>query len=270
MSRENIFDLARTNGPKLKQLGESLIGSMPAPDALRCRKFVAVVERVSRIGINLRPSVLQEVVNGQPYQNTHSWALELSRLSGRSETEILVERLGTFYEARVRFEGLFAASDSFIYGTLNVGGVGASKYGQFCAILRTDAVEEMQLAYLRRDSLLYADPSVVRFASDLASPDARVWLILLKHTDALLRSAESAWHALVCNSSDYVEAIFIADIRAESLEEVRVETAVFSELSELAFADFTRKLTEGERSMAQDFISILRAARKGLFRLKEV
>ena len=112
--------------------------------------FAGCIYNTGRISINMRPSVLTDLVARRKYQNIYEWANEHATLSSRSVADILREKLGRYYERRVYFDDSFENGRAFRYGLLNIGGVGADRYGQFCIVLKADFVRaDTSVAYLK-------------------------------------------------------------------------------------------------------------------------
>ena len=70
--------------------------------------------------------------------------------------------LKSFYKSRMAFELAFENGEEFKYSALNIGGLGAEKYGAYCVLLKREQVEKYSsLAFIKEDSLKYVDDSHV-------------------------------------------------------------------------------------------------------------
>jgi hypothetical protein len=260
----DLFQIASENTASLAQRFEDAkVGRTPEHAAC----LTGFADRVTESGtasINMRPWVLGSLLSGRPHQNIYEWAAEQASLSGRPRADILRERLRSWYDRRVAFDAAFDDGERFRYGALYLGGLGASSYGQFCTVLREEFLKQQpRLAHLANDSLStyvssanVVDEEAIR--RDSAPHSHRGLLAALKHADALPGKGESDWAALLCNDSDYVEAIFVGDLTAELIERVRVSKMEYNRLWNLAFSDFGAERKEEERALAHDFESIVR------------
>jgi hypothetical protein len=92
------------------------------------------------------------------YKNIYDVSRELAELSARNMDDMIQEWLGAYYDKRRAFDVAFDNSLNFKYGALNIGGLGATNYGQFCIILTNDFAGTATIAYIMHDSLrVYVD-----------------------------------------------------------------------------------------------------------------
>jgi hypothetical protein len=258
----DLFRVAQDNGSHLQQRFEAL-ASDPRHDVARMTAFTELVSQNGRISINMRPSVLSSFLSRGVYLNTYALAEELARLSGRTLTDVLRERLGTFYDKRLAFDSKFENGRRFIFGALNIDGAGSENYGVFCVVLDNSVSACQQLAYLPKDSLGgYVDDHHAVAAAQIeqdASPDShKHYLAVIKHVHELEKVDYREWTKMVCCGKQYIEAIFIMDIEPIHLEAVRLTHSEHEVFWDLAFSDFGRRLDDAERALAQDFIDICR------------
>jgi hypothetical protein len=239
-------------------------------------EFASQVVRTSCVSINMRPCVLGDLVSGRTHQNIHEWAHEQSSLCARSVDEILAEKLGEFHVRRIRFDDTFRDGRRFRYGTLNIGGAGTERYGQFCVALKTESVTaDASIAYLMRDSLMTYTPTgtavdMARLRQEVATHPHRHHLAVLKHAGDLALKSAAAWPAMVCCNDCYIEAIFLKQVDLQCVREVRVALAEYDQLFALAFSDYTQPHDDATHSLKADFLRILRAERGGHFVLQRV
>ncbi len=149
----NLFQLAVQNDPNVRtQFDEMKNRSTDGRRQLEA--FTDRVQETGRVSINMRPSALTALVNGEGQRNVYEWADEQSRLSLRPKNEILQEKLGAYFRRRIHFDDAFDHGRQFRYGALNIGGLGPQNYGQFCTVLRSEFLAPNDsVAYLMRDSL---------------------------------------------------------------------------------------------------------------------
>src|SRR5690242_7757276 len=145
----DLFAVAAGNANRLEERVRALAQGMVAADRDRLERFMACVERDGRISINMRQSVLLAFLTNSTYRNTYQLAHARSARTGRDIDEVLEKQLGDFYERRRAFDQLFKDGERFHYGALNMGGPGATHYGDSCAVIKTDTTERLEVAYLR-------------------------------------------------------------------------------------------------------------------------
>jgi hypothetical protein len=198
----DLFQLARQNAAELLRRFQE--AKARAKDGGRLLDgFARRVEVDACVSINVRPSVLTELIHGRKHQNIYEWAAEQSRRYSRPVEEILRNKLGKHYIRRVHFDDTFENGRRFRYGTLNIGGLGASRYGQFCAVLRSEFIEtEDRLAYVMNDSLhdymvTETEVDVSRLQHDSATHSDVPYLAGVKHARELAGKPESDWPGMV-------------------------------------------------------------------------
>ena len=271
----NLFQIAGENVARLFQRFEDAKKASKDGGTL-LEGFAQCVYNTGGISINMRPCVLSDLIARRKYQNIYEWALEQSALCSRPVPDVLREKLGKYYSRRIHFDDSFENGRAFRYGLLNIGGAGADRYGQFCAVLRVDFVEGgTEVAYLKADSLgtymrTETDLNETAIRQDVATHSHRHCLTALKHGAALGSSDPNDWPAIVCSSDDYVEAIFLKDVDLATVDEVRLRETEFRRLFDLAFSDYTQKHDDATNALKTDFVTILRADREGRFRLEKV
>ncbi len=209
------------------------------------------------------------------HQNIYEWAEGRAARSTKTAQEIIRERLGTYYERRMAFDGFFARGTELRYGALNVGGAGASRYGSYCSVVKDIGAPRFQLAYLRADSLstyMLHGPTVDSAAveRDAAPHEARHHLAAVKHVADVVSRPDAAWPAILCNNDDYVEAIFVGELAADDIECVRMTKADHEALYDLAFEDFRTKLGKADHLEIDTFVVILDELTKRGIRLEVV
>lgn len=272
----NLFKLAQDNSSSLQSRFEDFKGKRPPKELATIERCAELVLTTSRVSMNMRPSVLSELIANGPYQNTYERAQELSELSGRSAEAILRETLREYYDRRIAFDGAFEDGRSFRYGALNIGGPGTTSYAQFCCVLSSSSpVDPGDIAYLKSDSLknyVGRDNAVRKdaLARDVATHGSRHHIAVLKHVDQIVAAPEEEWAELICSNEDCIEAIFVRKVTKDEFDEVRITVEDYDELWESAFADLGSPLAKARYAEAQDFVVILRAERDGIIKLRRV
>ena len=238
--------------------------------------FAACVEGDARVSMNMRPCVLSGLVSGRKHQNMYERAGEQGSLCKRSVEEILAENLGRFFSRRISFDDTFEEGRCFRYGALNIGGVGADRYGIFCAVLSSDFVgPDTSIAYLTDDSLTTYMPNetvvdITKLRQEVGTHSHRHYLVAVKHAGELDTSNRSDWPTMVCCNDRYCEAIFVEDVDLSSVDAVRVKEAEYTRLFALAFNEYTQHHDDATHSLKADFVRILQAEQEGHFHVEKV
>jgi hypothetical protein len=271
----DLFKLAADNKIPLEEDFKTLKDRCPPPDVGVLDQFVDKVKKDGRISINMRPRIAADFVRSDSYLNMYEAAQEAEELSNRSKDEILRERLGGYYIRRTTFDASFNEGKSFKYGALNIGGIGAPRYGLFCVVLNNDfSKDNAKIAYIKKDSLNHytSDDGVINeglFLRDLAVESNRQNLAAIKHAGEIENRIDD-WPEMFCCEKEYMEAIFIADLNTSNTSEVRITESDYKDFWNKCFNSQGRDLSDGEKALAHDFVEILRANRSKKIKLCEV
>jgi hypothetical protein len=193
------------------------------------QRFIHIVNEAGRVAVNLRPEGLRKFLLLNNFFNIHEKAEWESRESLKPKEQIIKENLGEYYDRRIAFDRQFITGEKFKYGALNIGGLGAYKYGEFCVVISKNVLEtQNKLGYLRRDSLNhYMTPdfkvNLTILMQDCAPDSHKHLLAVLKHMEEILTLEEKKWAAMLCNSEDYIEAIFNGEMTAGHIASVRID-----------------------------------------------
>lgn len=272
----DLFEIARANALSLSEQFDNLKRNAEPCHAVKLLSFAKKVLDRGCISINMRPSVAAELLTDGRYLNMHQWAEEQSALCGRSVEQIMREKLGPYHDRRLAFESTFSRGQDLQYGALNIGGTGTTHFGQFCvALSQSFPPVHDDVAYLKTDSLTgYVDGSgrmsETGLRKDVAPHSHRHCLAVLKHAADIPRCGEDEWANMMCSDHSYIEAIFVAEVSREFIQEIRLAADEYTRLWNLAFSDFTRELNEGEHALVHDFVVILRASAEHSVTLLEV
>jgi hypothetical protein len=200
---------------------------------------------------------------GDCYQNAYDLAEEESRILDIPISDLLERKFGDYYRKRVAFDQYFDRGRWFRYGALNIGGVGARIYGEFCIILDGEAIGAC-LAFVAGDSLKpYVDASgtldetaIIRDAVPLSHCHCLATIVV---GEQIIQAIESDWPMIVCSDVNYLEAIFLGEVKRPLLSGIRISESDYQRLFDLVYPRPARKLEEAERALAHDFIQILGA-----------
>jgi hypothetical protein len=258
-----LHDLAIKNDIGLEVRFEAMLNVMGSELADHVRKFVTTVRGESNISINMRPSVLIKFLALNSYKNIYEWANHTSAISGRETEDIIEEKLDSYHLKRQAFDATFENSHKFNYGALNLSGLGARSYGDYCVVLQnTFAIETTDLVYLSSDSLnTYVsesgDVDLVAIETESSTHEFRHLLAGIKTGDTAGIEDQSNWSEILCSSKEYIEAIFSTEVTKDSIQEIRIAEFDYELYFMFAFENFRRPLGESDRYIIDNFTTIL-------------
>lgn len=135
----NIFDMVNQNSDSLKKRYDLLRKKHEHQNNLDILdEFTRLVENKWTISINMRQLAINDILISGRCKNVHELKKERAEeLEDYTELDISVEEalkkhLKGFYKSRVAFDRTFKNGERFKYGALNIGGLGAQKYGEYC------------------------------------------------------------------------------------------------------------------------------------------
>ncbi len=155
------------------------------------------------------------------------------------------------------------------------GAAGTRQYGTFCIVFRRDFPPTGErIAYVKTDSLkgyVAADGTLDEAAlrRDVADQPHRHILAAIKHAGDVNRRV-GRWPDMVCCEGTYIEAIFVTEFTTATVAEVRILERDYKDLWNLCFSAHGRTISEEEKAVAFDFLSLLRADRGGVIQLRVV
>ncbi|HTX36782.1 MAG TPA: hypothetical protein VME43_17255 [Bryobacteraceae bacterium] len=258
----NFLELCERNQDRLlSQFGELLNGANS-----RTRKtlveFAEAIKAKGRIGVNMRPMVLLDFLISDRWFNIHQWAKKTSARGGKPVEVILREKLRDYFDRRMAFDGFFESGLEFRYGALNIGGLGAHCFGEYCAILQKEAHRSCRVGYLKGDSLnhyMAAGPKVDdgRLRVECAADGQKDMLLALKHASEVAAKPPDQWPDMICNADCYAEAIVVeGHVKAGHLSCIRIGKVDFALYWDYAFREFSGRLSELDRYRVDAFAAI--------------
>jgi hypothetical protein len=225
----NLFDLASQNSEKLQLNYQEKVCQFEADDLLpSLQSFVEQVKSQARLSFNMRQASINGMMSSSKHKNMYELAVEAATSDPtKSRDQILRERLKSYYDGRIAFDRAFDDGEKFRYSALNIGGLGAANYGEYCVVLtRQFWADCPYLAFIREDSLRgYVSGSIIdidRLKAEIADKQHVHLLAASKHQDDLQTQQMDKWASMVCNSSMYIEAITKQDIPVAVVDSVRV------------------------------------------------
>ena len=224
-----LCELADRNRDALSRRFEEI---PQGPRRVRRDEVRAVVERDGRLSVNLSPAGLQGFLDSGRLKNRFDLAREQASVDGVDALEIVRASLKVWAPRRVAFETAFDGSPGRLYyGALNVEGLGAPRYGDFCVVAKAESPHRAQTCWIAWDSLKgpwfvenrdQPDPQTLE--THLAAHEDVGKLAALKLDDrSPIPESHATWKSTLCSDSDYVEAAFRHPIRIADVEAVRVD-----------------------------------------------
>ncbi|MBM4036363.1 MAG: hypothetical protein FJ291_31900 [Planctomycetes bacterium] len=259
----DLFDLALANQAALEARYDGLCSQKSEAELEQLARFAGRVEQDSRVSLNMRQTPLLSFLTLGQHHNIYEWARTRVPHSTGTLEEILRGRLGPYFEARMAFDHWFVDGESFRYGALNIGGAGAARYGDFCAVVCERFFEgRRESAYLGSDSLAtYLLPGFTideaRLREDVAPHCSRHLLAAVKLHSQVCTTPEAGWPRLLCSDTDFVEAVFAGPLTPTDLESVRMLEADYELYAEFAFEDLRYGLSICDRMLTEGFVLVL-------------
>lgn len=221
MSPTPLHDLARSARDALREQAEAIPHPPASADAIQAQ---------ARVSVNMKPSMLRRFLDGEPRRNAFEQAEVEAQRTGESVDTILRKHQGDYFHLRRRFEARAGGTRHFHYGALNVGGMGAPRYGRFCVIDgRRPTQPPFDPVWVAEDTLtgrrfrdrigrlLWRKLAAWCAPSDAAGHLAIVKLASMSPTDGPL-------HDQICSDTDYIEALFLDPLDRQEVEEIRSES----------------------------------------------
>lgn len=270
----NLFQIARENAKGLEKQLADAISRCDNNAQVTINEFTKWLFDKASVSINLPPYILAHFIQNGTYYNIYEWSREQEDLSGRPREACLREKLGTYYDRRMLFDGAFQNGEQFRYGALNAGGPGlVTKFGMFCIVLDKDFLDRIEPAYLKDDSLFVCfiargEVDLSKVGSIVAPHSHRHVLAAIKHFDVIPTASDKEWARHILNDNSYIEAIFTARFSREDIHKIKVMKENYDELWDLAFSDFGKKLTGAEKALVFDFTTIVKGGKLGFFVLE--
>ncbi|HUT54311.1 MAG TPA: hypothetical protein VM658_13060 [bacterium] len=261
--KQDLFDLARSNTARLdEEYGRE--SAALAPDDRRIMdRFAATVRKSGRIAHNMGQLDLLQFLKSGQLKNCYEIAEEQSKAAGGPGKNSIKKKYGTLYHRHEVFHGAFIDGELFLYGSLNIGGLGAARFGDHCSILNEELFQgAYQIAFLQSDSLKtkhYWAPGptlqIEALARELAPETHKNKLAALKHREEIIGASDPrSWPEILCRENVNIEAIFVGVVTPGELETVRFPASKY-----LRYAVDGRRaaLSKLEQDMAGRLESIL-------------
>ncbi len=258
----NFLELCERNQDRLSSQFGALLNGADCTTRKTLVEFAEAIKAKGRIGVNMRPMVLLDFLVTDRWFNIHHWAKKMSARGGKPVETILREKLRDYFDRRMAFDGFFESGLEFRYGALNIGGLGAHRFGEYCAILQNESLGGCRVGYLKGDSLnqymevgLKVDED--RMRADCATETQKHMLLTIKHASEAVAKPDHQWPDMVCSADCYAEAIIVeGDVKAGHLSCIRIGRVDFDLYWEYAFLEFSNRLSELDRYRVDCFAAI--------------
>jgi len=279
MENMSIFDMADQNSDSLKERYNSLRKKYEHQNNLDILdEFTRLIENKWTVSINMRQRMINSFLISGRYKNVHELKKEGAEELEKYNIQVSVEEgkerhLKSFYKSRMVFDLTFENGKEFKYSALNIGWLGAEKYGEYCIVLKREQVEKYSsLAFIKKDSLKYVDDDFVnieRLGQDIANRECVHFLTTLKHGEDIKSASVDKWSSIVCHSDDYIESITTDDILNTHIDMVRTSRENFnSYYFDLLYKDFVSELSDFEKYRLAAFRNMQELLNKQGIRLK--
>jgi len=270
----NLFELAVQNSEALQAKYQDLTAQFEKYHLLpSLEAFVEQVKSHSRMSINMRQHDLNGLLLSERHKNIYEWAEARVKLPPNNREQILRERLKSYYEARMAFDHFFDDGENFRYGALNIGGLGATLYGEYCVILTRKFLDDcLYLAFIKEDSLKgYVLPGssvdIARLTEEVADKEHAHILAALKHQGDIQTLPSEEWGGMVCRSDAYIEAITIQDIYISVVGCVRINKQEYRKHYDDLYKRYIG-LTEPAQRLARNFRDVLKLLKNHKIKLE--
>lgn len=260
--KTDLFDLSHQNVAPLESRYLACISKSDVKKRERLEKFATIIKQMGRISINFRLEDCTEFLTTGKHLNCYELAEIKAKQSGQTLDAALREHLKTYYSKRKGFSDTFENEQSFRYGALNIGGVGSSGYGEYCAILKSGFPGTGQnITYIKSDSLndyvdLTGRVDIGTLKKDLAPDSHKCRLATIKHKQKIPIHEEKDWPSMVCSDTVYMEAVFSKPPVLASLECVRMNKQDVNAFELLAFKSLTSRLDDHEKLRSARYMKI--------------
>jgi hypothetical protein len=173
---------------------------------------------------------------------------------------------------RIAFDETFTDADQIKYGALNIGGLGPSKYHEFCVILSRHSAERYgALAFVKGDSLNYIKyegsrhtVNIDELSKDVATKKTVHFLTAIKHREDISKVVPERWSTMICNDNDYIESQIKDEILYDHIDHVKISKKDYDNYFAELYRYFKGEASDEEKYRVADF----RGVRKMLDVLK--
>ncbi len=254
----NIFHIADQNSDNLKHSYYSLEERYRSRNSLSIlTKFTVLIKDKWAISINMKQWELNDLLIAGRYKNVYELKRERAeKLRGVIKLETSVEQalekhLKGHYKSRIAFDCTFEDGEKFKYGALNIEGLGLTKYGEYCIVIKRKQAEECSsLAFIKEDSLNYVDGRRViieQLSQEIANRECVHHLVVLKHEDNIHGISADQWASMICRNESNIDVITTDDILSKHIQSVRMSKKGYLLYYDYLYKDFISELSDPEK-----------------------
>lgn len=255
----DLFEIADNNSNNLIKKAEEIKG-------IQKDNYIIISELVKDnwfISINMKIYNLNSFLISGKYKNSYEIIKEEKEaLKDRYETDfsiekVLARRLKGYYLRRTIFDNSFKDGKKFKYGALNIGGVGASRYGEACILIVSDFSRKSSLLFVKNDSTQYVIDEtrvdIERLTYEIANNNYVHVLAAIKHCICDEKVNQEMLPNIICCEGSYLEAITKDDITPQQIHNIRISKKVKDQYFEYLFKEYTDGINDSEKLWLQEF-----------------
>ncbi|MCJ7630862.1 hypothetical protein MUP77_00455, partial [Candidatus Bathyarchaeota archaeon] len=228
--------------------------------------FAKWVKENWAVSINMRAWALNTFLICGSYNNIYELKKQREKETKEvRKTKISIEQalektLKDWYKLRVCFDRSFEDGEKFKYGTLDLGGLGRNKFGEYCVVLKRQQLDKYSsLAFVKEDSLKYVENdrlNIDKLSQDVADRESVHLLATLKHRGDVEKTPTHDYSSMACCRGNEIEAITRDDIASTHIEKVRIRKKDHDLYFDYLLKDFTNDISEMERYQLSAILGI--------------
>lgn len=241
--------------------------------------FIDLVKNKWNLSINLRMHDLNLFFTEGEYKNKYDLEKEgkdygrlLKYLKNRKKRNIKGKQINN---KRDIFDNSFENGRKNQYLSLNIGGLGIKKYGNFCLIIKQNQVKNYKsLIFIKEDSLNYINGSNVnieKLKKEVSNKNFVHLLTVIKHKDDIFSPGFiEKCHNIICCDNNYIEAITQDKIIIGHIDCVRISRTDYNSYFKVYNTENNKNNFEAQRFRSYIFLGIIKTLEKHNIKLEKV
>lgn len=274
----NLFRIAEENTDYLLNKYALLRGKYTRENNLHLvTHFLKLVKDQWNLSINLKIHDLNLFFIEGKYKNKYDLEKEtkdyskLKYLNNSKKSTIKKKELN---KKRDIFDNSFNSGRKNKYLSLNIGGLGIKKYGNFCLIIKRNHTQKYKsLAFIKEDSLNYVNYdkiNIEKLKKEISNRNYVHLLAVLKHEDDICPEFIERCANLICCSENYIEAITQEKVHTSHIECVRINRDEYNSYFLLNFYTENKYKFAFERIRSYMFLGVIKLLKKHNIKLEKV